>query len=76
MPRQDGTGPMGQGPMSGRGLGYCGVGFNRGCCFGRGLGFGRRWTTVDEKTALDEEEKILEEELSAVREEKKRLAKK
>ena len=52
MPRGDGTGPNGQGQMTGRGMGYC-VGFNtpgfmnggfgrgmrRG--FGRGMGFGR-----------------------------------
>jgi len=56
MPRGDGTGPMGQGPMTGRGLGYCagypqpgfmhpsfGRGFGRG--WGRGFGRGRgfRW---------------------------------
>ena len=54
MPRGDGTGPMGYGPMTGRGMGYCvavpgylnpgygpGRGLGRG--FGRGLGrgFGR-----------------------------------
>lgn len=45
MPRGDGTGPMGMGPMSGRGAGLCAgynmSGFaNRGC--GMGLGLGRR----------------------------------
>ncbi len=45
MPRGDGTGPMGQGPMTGRGTGRCagnnvgGYGFGRQR-FGRGLGFG------------------------------------
>ena len=29
MPRFDGTGPMGQGPMSGRGMGYCAVPVSR-----------------------------------------------
>ena len=58
MPRGDGTGPMGQGPMTGRGLGYCsgyphpgfmnpGPGFGRGFGRGWGRGFGRgrgfRW---------------------------------
>ena len=44
MPRGDGTGPMGYGPMTGRGVGFC-TGFvaprfaNRG--FGRGLGLRR-----------------------------------
>ena len=49
MPFGDGTGPMGYGPMSGRGVGYC-AGFNMpgfanpmpGRGFGRGRGFGWR----------------------------------
>lgn len=58
MPRGDGTGPMGMGPMTGRGAGFCagypaagfmnpipGRGFwGRGLGFGRGRGQGgRRW---------------------------------
>ena len=46
MPGRDGTGPRGQGPMSGRGYGPCdgtlnyryGAGYGYGC----GRGFGRR----------------------------------
>ncbi len=34
MPYFDGTGPMGHGSLTGRGLGYCGAGL--------GLGYGRR----------------------------------
>ncbi len=49
MPGGNGTGPMGGGPMTGRGAGYCGgydmPGYtNRG--FGRGMGgagYGRGW---------------------------------
>ena len=45
MARGDGTGPMGMGPMTGRGMGYCaGVaapGY-AGCGFGRGRGRGLR----------------------------------
>ena len=53
MPRGDRTGPAGQGPMSGRGLGFCagyssagftrgyGAGMGYGGGFGRGRGFGR-----------------------------------
>lgn len=56
MPRGDGTGPMGMGPMTGRAAGYCagfgapgyvnpgpGWGYGRGRGFGRGFGpgFGR-----------------------------------
>ncbi len=45
MPQGDRTGPNGQGPMTGRGLGYCngynGPGYNRGMPMGRGAGFRR-----------------------------------
>lgn len=40
MPNKNGTGPMGNGPMSGRGMGRCGGG--RGAGQGRGMGLGRR----------------------------------
>jgi hypothetical protein len=74
MPRLDGTGPNGAGPLTGRGMGNCGAfgrrcGFGRGMGLGRGLGFGRRWTATDEKTALEDEKKMLKEELAAVDEE-------
>lgn len=46
MPGFDGTGPLGQGPMTGRGLGNCnpnaaGYGAGRGLGRGMGRGFGR-----------------------------------
>ncbi|MDP8259950.1 MAG: DUF5320 domain-containing protein [Candidatus Gygaella obscura] len=50
MPRGDGTGPAGQGPTTGRGLGYCAgfsasgyanSGFGRGYGMGAGRGMGR-----------------------------------
>lgn len=54
MPRGNGTGPMGAGPMTGRAAGYCANverpeftnfagcgGFGRGTGMGRGAGFGR-----------------------------------
>ncbi len=58
MPAGDGTGPMGMGPMTGRGAGYCGgfsmpgyvssapvqgMGFRRGWGQGGGRGRGRGW---------------------------------
>ncbi len=82
MPFGDGTGPLGQGPMTGWGRGPCGRGLARGwrgSWRGRGFGSGWRWpwlsgrTKEDEKAALDEEEKILEEELAQVRAAKKDL---
>ncbi|MBN1152456.1 MAG: DUF5320 domain-containing protein [Dehalococcoidia bacterium] len=52
MPGGDRTGPMGMGPMTGRGAGYCSgsgapgyanAGFGWGRGFGRGLGRGYGW---------------------------------
>mgnify|MGYP000858065438 CR=1 FL=1 len=40
MPGGDRTGPMGIGPMTGRGMGYC-AGYNRGPARGLGRGLGR-----------------------------------
>ena len=51
MPRGDGTGPMGIGPMTGRGMGYC-AGYvvpryaNRGFGRGRGRGFRRMYDMI------------------------------
>ncbi len=52
MPRRDGTGPMGYGPLTGRGFGFCnranvsrlglGLGLGLGWGLGRGRGFRRR----------------------------------
>ncbi len=76
MPRLDQTGPMGQGPMTGRGIGPCGGGLGRGRGLGfgaRGFGFRRFISPKNELISLEEKEKILEEELAAIREEKKAL---
>jgi len=75
MPRFDGTGPMGYGPRTGRGMGPCGLGLRRGwgCCGGYGPGLRRTLSAKEELSTLEEEEKILEEELKAVREEKQGL---
>ena len=78
MPRLDGTGPRGQGPRTGRGLGNCpgtgGIGQGLGLGRGRGRGFGRFcfgcpfWnnqaiTKEEQKKILEEEKKQIEEEL-------------
>lgn len=60
MPGGDRTGPMGMGPMTGRGAGYCAgygaAGFvNRmfgGAFFGRGRGGGRGWRNMFYATGL------------------------
>ena len=51
MPGRNATGPTGEGPMTGRGFGFCadkatagrgfGLGFNRGAGLGYGRGYGR-----------------------------------
>jgi len=82
MPGRDGTGPLGYGPMTGRGLGPCGRGlaFRRGfgMGFGRGLGwrYWRYWRPApfsgvslnrdEELRILEEEKRSLEEELRAI----------
>jgi len=75
MPQYNGTGPIGQGPGTGRGLGPCGRGGRNGIgCFGkRGFGFRQFISPKNNIEALENEEKILEEELAVIREEKKAL---
>ncbi|MDD4027251.1 MAG: DUF5320 domain-containing protein [Candidatus Shapirobacteria bacterium] len=51
MPNRDKTGPLGQGPATGRGFGPCGKGLGRG--LGRGLC--RFQSLSDYRKALEEE---------------------
>lgn len=77
MPRLNGTGPMGQGPLTGRGLGPCGGGRAYGFSGRRGGGMGFGWrkstgyyptlTEKEEKEALLEESNILEKELKTIK---------
>ncbi len=72
MPGFDGTGPAGQGAMTGRGLGQCGCGMRRG--FGRG--FGRRLGFRQQVILTNEEEKkILEAEVKEIELEKQEIEK-
>jgi len=68
MPGQDGTGPLGYGPLTGRGLGPCGCGMRRG--FSRG--FGWRYTLPTTLTK-EEQKKILEAELKEIEAEKQEI---
>jgi len=74
MPNNDGTGPQGQGAMTGRGLGPCGGGMRRGCGrgFGRGMGFRARYATPV-TLSKDEEKKILEADLKDIEVEKEAI---
>lgn len=82
MPRGDGTGPMGNGPMSGRGFGSCAgatagrYGAGMGYGFGRGRGF-CRWgyginnqtnpaTAKTQKELLTEQKELLQNRLDII----------
>ena len=77
MPRRDGTGPMGQGAMTGRGLGNCNDGeimnsdfgmgrrFNRAKGMGIGFGFGNRNAGMD-REYLTEQKSMLQKTLDAI----------
>lgn len=81
MPGFDGTGPMGQGPRTGRGFGPCGFGLGWRKRFGAGRGMGRyfgwQWpqSQEDQKQALIDYRKALEEELEDVKKEEVELGK-
>ncbi|MDD4564473.1 MAG: DUF5320 domain-containing protein [Eubacteriales bacterium] len=81
MPRRDGTGPMGAGSRTGRGLGLCadvnavryGIGFGMGLACRRGFdrGFERRFTvnsasSKTQKELLHEQKTILQEQLEVI----------
>ena len=73
MPRRDGTGPLGGGAMTGRGLGFC-TGANAGAAgiparglglgrrgFGRGLGMGLRGARMGGFVPVSDNEALTEE---------------
>lgn len=81
MPRRDGSGPMGQGPLTGRGMGNCsgsgrgffgmgrgrgmGMGFNFGRFFGRGAN--NSLSKTDELGQLKTQANVLEQDLETVK---------
>ncbi len=84
MPAFDKTGPQGQGPMTGRGMGHCGNDTGMGrrmrgrCCgYGRGLGRYFGWnapiTVEEQKKDLSEYKKALVEELEDIEKKEKEL---
>ena len=73
MPRMDGTGPMGQGPRTGRSLGNC-QGTGRG--LGRSLGKGRgRFSFADKSLTKEEQKKSLLDEKERIEKELSNLEK-
>ena len=75
MPGQDRTGPLGQGALTGRGLGPCGGGMRRGCGRGFGRGFSGGYARANLNLTKDQEKKILEAELAEIEAEKKEIEK-
>ena len=75
MPGLDRTGPSGEGPLTGRGLGPCGRGlaFRRGSGRGQGRSFARAGYQVE--LSKEDENKILEAELKQIELEKKEIEK-
>ncbi|NLH01345.1 MAG: DUF5320 domain-containing protein [Clostridiales bacterium] len=79
MPRRDGTGPMGAGPISGSGLGLCkyaddiksgqklglGLGFACRCGFGRGFASNQR-SFKTKKELLMEQRNVLKNRLDII----------
>ena len=65
MPRGDGTGPMGRGSMTGRGMGYCVRAFESGeaSYIGGGIRRGsRRWLAGMHSSIFAEKKELLEDE--------------
>jgi len=78
MPAQDGTGPRGMGPRTGRGVGPCGFswrhhGHHRG--LGRYFCWDQPQTKEDQKKALVDYRQALEEELEDIKKEEQELDK-
>lgn len=76
MPGFDRTGPLGVGPLTGRGFGPCGLGLGWRRRFGAGRGLGRYFggwvwpqTKEDKLQALKEYKTALDEELEDVEKE-------
>jgi len=74
MPNKDRTGPLGQGSMTGKGLGPCGCGMRRG--FGQGFGRGQGLRYSRQVTLTEaEQKKIFEAELKEIETEKQEIEK-
>ena len=80
MPGRDGLGPVGQGPLTGRGLGSCGKGSAIGAAVGvgtvigygcrmykRSRGAGFRGRGAGSGLSLDQEKTMLEERLNQIK---------
>ncbi len=78
MPSRDKTGPLGQGPLTGRGMGFCNSegALVRPWCRGFRKGFGRGFITQPLELTPEEKKKVLESELKEIEDYKKEIEKK
>jgi len=70
MPGFDGTGPLGQGAMTGRGMGRCNPAWNAGAIgrgLGRGMGRGMAYAGFQD-AGLQEEMETIKKKLAAIEE--------
>lgn len=73
MPGRNGTGPIGQGSLTGRGMGICGgnnpsgKGYAQGFGLGRGLGSGRGCGRGLGRNLFEERQRALEDQLADLR---------
>ncbi len=86
MPRGDGTGPMGGGPMTGGGFGICtgargtnygfGFGMGMGCRqgFRRNRGFYPFMSNISPRENLAEQKRFLEDRLNSISKELEKLS--
>ena len=75
MPGFDNTGPNGQGPRTGRGMGSCGRGFGLGRARGRGFGLGRFFgfrglSKKEELEMLEQDAKDIETRVKELKDQK------
>lgn len=75
MPGNDKTGPLGRGPLTGRGLGPCGRGLAMRRGFGRGLGWRYAYahTEYPQPLSREDEKKVLEAEKAEIEQELKSI---
>ncbi|MDD4352352.1 MAG: DUF5320 domain-containing protein [Candidatus Gracilibacteria bacterium] len=73
MPNFDGTGPQGQGPLTGRGMGKCAGA--KGGGLGRGMGRRAGRGCIYNNVSVDDEKKLLQADIKAMQDRLQELGK-
>jgi len=82
VPGRDGTGPLGQGPLTGRGFGVCsgavpagyGMGLGRRSGFGRGLPYRTAAPVAGDRELLEMRRQVLQSRLDLVKKQLENLS--